>query len=249
MIFVCAVPPELDGRLDETLARLYAYPRRPEPRGSAPLVILDSGAFALSQQGRRIDQNHMRALAAHYHAHRGTGVWCMAPDVYLDPNATMSNWTWWRYHVGIPVVPVVQFTRAGVVDLYSAARQAAFYAAATPDVIAVSNNALTASEAGPVMAEACALIREKTGASWLHLLGGGWSPGDLARWRDLDCVQSMDTIAYYTDARRGWRWRRDGKRERVDDAALDWRDLAVHNARVADEVAHGTHVHDTLVLR
>jgi hypothetical protein len=214
--------------------RLYAYPIPPNPPPPNGFTILDSGAFGLSQRASQIGRTHIQKLAAHYRPYAGQpGYRCIAPDVFLDPAATMRNWTHWHGQVSLPVVPVIQFPRRGQLDLYSTLKQAKFYAPFQPDFICISNPALNAAQSAPLV-ELCALVRQATGATWLHNLGAGWSPHDIAAWRDLACFDSIDSIAYYTDAQDGWLWRRDGGRQRSDQT---WRDLARQNALAAIEIA------------
>lgn len=217
--------------------RLYAFPRRPEGVGLAQgVVILDSGAYGLSRRGQLIGPAHMEKLNRYYSEY-GAGCWCVGPDAYLNPAATMKNWRYWHAAGYAPVMPVIQFLRAGRLDVTSALRQAAFYAAWSPARVAISNPGLTAAAAKAMgMGFICAEVRRITGCQWLHNLGAGWSPADVADWRDMGSFDSIDTIAYYTDAQAGWRWRLDGRRERAagDD---DWRDLAAENAAVAARIA------------
>ena len=221
---------------DEMLAfsRLYAYPAQPAPSPPGGRSILDSGAFGLSQRGSAIDQHHMRRLAKYYQPYVGQhGYWCIAPDVFLDPHQTMRNWEWWQANVGLPVVPVIQFPHKRQINLYSVVKQAHFYAPWRPECVAISNPALRAIESDGIE-QVCQVVRSATGATWLHNLGAGWDPADIAAWRELNCFDSIDSIAYYTDAMGGWLWRRDGKREPSE---LPWREIALENARVATEIA------------
>jgi hypothetical protein len=178
----------------------------------------------------------MRRLAEYYRPYAGRpGYHCIAPDAYLDPRLTMQNWRWWQEHIGLPVAPVIQFPAAGRIDVYAGLKQAEFYAAWQPDFMSISNPALTA--AALVNKLLAAEVRRITGCRWLHNLGAGWSPADIAAWRDLACFDSIDSVAYYTDARRGIRWRLDG---RTECSADPWRQIAVENANVAAQIAGST---------
>lgn len=231
MLYVC---PHFDGMTPEMSehARLYAYPCQPEAPSS--LVILDSGAFGLSQRGRQIGIAHMRQLAEHYRPYAGQpGYICIAPDAYLDPRLTMRNWQWWQDHIGLPVAPVIQFTREGQIDVYHGLQQADYYARWQPAALAISNPALTAyGSAG--LAVICATVRRNHPHAWLHNLGAGWTPTDIADWRQSGLFDSIDSTAYYTDAQRGSLWRLDGRRENV---TQPWRQTAIENARVAVLIA------------
>lgn len=235
MIYVAPIPGPLRGRL-LAHSRLYAYPAAPElPPPAGGFVILDSGAFGLSQRGGANSRSPMtkawmRGLAEHYRAHAGERVICIAPDVYLDPAATMRNWRWWQDEIGLPVAPVIQFPRVKQLDVYSAVKQAKFYAPWRPPFVAISNPGLRAIECRDLMPTLCRLVRQATGATWLHNLGAGWDAADIHAWRELACFDSIDSIAYYQDAQAGGRWagRGDG-----------WVEIAVLNAEHATAVAAG----------
>ncbi|RMG91195.1 MAG: hypothetical protein D6706_18425 [Chloroflexi bacterium] len=227
--YVCAMCPGLD--LPAHIRyRLYAYPRTPE---HIEFTILDSGAFGLSRAGSRIGVKHMHKLAAYYEQYVGEGVCCVAPDVYLDPSQTMRNWDWWQKHMGVPVAPVIQFRKERQIDLYVALRQARYYAHWEPDIVFISNPGLRAIESSEI-AVVCRVIRQVTGARWLHNLGAGWDPADIIAWREMGCFDSIDSIAYYTDAQSGWAWRMDGKRTLCK---REWLDIARDNAQVANVLA------------
>lgn len=220
----------------QLLSRLYAYPTQPDAPPVDGFTLLDSGAFGLAQYGRQINRRHAERLAEHYRPFADQpGYYCIAPDVFLDPAATMRNWSWWQETVGLTVVPVIQFPKRGRIDVYAALRQARFYAGWRPEFVCISNPMCSAIESEGIV-DVCALVRQIAGARWLHYLGAGWWPQDVAAWRDLGCFNSIDSIAYYTDAKDGWLWRADGGRERSDRA---WRDLALENALAAAEIAQG----------
>lgn len=235
MIFVC---PHFEGMEEEMLkfSRLYAFPGRPGVPPADGFVILDSGAWALALRGEAMGLGWMRKLAGHYeHYCDEVGYHCIAPDVFLNPYQTQWNWEWWQENVGLRVVPVIQFPKRRRLDVFSAVRQAQFYARWQPGFVAISNPGLLAME-GEGIAAVCAAVRAVMGEVWLHNLGAGWSSEDVRGWRELGCFDSVDSVAYYTDAQAGWSWRRDGKRERCE---RPWRELAVENARVAVKIARG----------
>ena len=215
-----------------TYPRLYAFPRQPDPPGEADFIILDSGAFALSCYGGRMTAKHKADLAVYYAAHGGPKVLCIAPDVYLDPRQTMRNFLDWQRAGKHSVVPVFQTTRARYFDLRSFREQAACYASfALPKlfgrpVVAIGDPSLSANECGNALLHACEIIRQKIPDAWVHVLGAGWSREDVEAWRRLGCVDSIDSIAYYEDARAGivWQGAKPGK---------NWRETAVNNALVA----------------
>lgn len=230
MIFVCPQSKNL-GRAFAEFSRLYAYPRPPRPPASGGIVILDSGAFGLSQRGRAIDAAYMRRLAKYYRAHEADNVYRIAPDEYLNPRQTMENWSWWQEHIGQEVVPVIQLPRVKHIDLYSVLKQVQFYAPYCPRMVAISNPGLRAIESND-MRGAVQIVRQVLGSIWLHNLGAGWDLADIKCWRDMNCFESIDSIAYYTAAQSGECW--DGTRR---DSA-EWGATALINAQLAQEVCN-----------
>lgn len=236
MIYVAAMPATLRGQFADQ-PRLYAYPAEPEP---GELIILDSGAYALAQQGRRIDAEHMRALAAHYTAHRAghaRPIVAVAPDEYLSPRRTMANWRWWQERIGTPVAPVIQFTKPRRTDLYAILQQCRAYAAHKPPFVLVSNPGYRGVQAvnDAAFVEAVRLIRQWLPGAWLHFLGAGWDAADLRAWAKWGGFDSMDSIAYYTAAQNGEAW--DGA-----PPDPDWRVTARRNFLLAQEIVRG-HAH------
>jgi hypothetical protein len=236
MIYVCPVPQPLRGQLLH-YSRLYAYPVEPEPPDGSGFVILDSGAFGLAMARRKMDDEYIAALAAHYARYAGERVLCVAPDEYLNPRRTMANYAAWR---SAPVVPVIQSSRRRTVDAYDVRRQVQFYSEYLSNipryrdrpVIAFSNPALYAAEKPlPVWRTLCAVIRAHIPDAWIHVLGAGWSPDDIRVWRETG-VNSIDSIAYYTSAQSGEAW--------SGQAADDWRFVAVQNAHMAQIAAGRT---------
>jgi hypothetical protein len=229
---VAPITNQLRGRLLE-YCRLYAYPQQPEPPPNGGFVILDSGAWGLSQSDQKIGIGWMRQLSVHYGKYCDTHVRFVAPDVYLDPYTTMRNWSWWRKNTSIPVIPVIQFEHEKRVDLYCAMKQLDFYAQYSPTWLAISNPGCWSIEVAATMGHVCSMARRITGAQWLHNLGAGWSNSDIQRWFDIG-FNSIDSIAYYTDAKSGLLWRLggDGKDQLVD---FNWPDVAIQNFKVASQ--------------
>jgi hypothetical protein len=229
---VAAITPNLRGEMID-FCRLYAYPANPEPPANGGFIILDSGAFGLSQSGQKIGIGWMKQLAEHYKKFNASSdfpVLGMAPDAYLDACTTMNNWMWWQKNINLPVVPVIQFKKKKMLDAYHAVIQAKFYAPSKPPVVAISNPSMRAIEA-PVMRQICCIIRQITGAKWLHNLGAGWSPLDVKKWFELG-FDSIDSIAYYTDAQNGLRWRTSSDEKELI-ITENWIKLAVENFRAA----------------
>lgn len=236
MLYVFPVPRELRGAL-LNYSRLYAYPVEPEPPPDDGFVILDSGAFGLATAGARMDDRYIARLAEHYARYAEDRVLCVAPDEYPNPARTMKNFVGWR---GVPVVPVCQSSRKRAVDAYAMLRQARLYGqhldkiARYQDrpVVAVSNPALDARDIDArVWQIICATIRAHVPGAWIHLLGAGWEPNDIRAWASMDCFDSMDSIAYYTDAMALRAWCRSVE------PATSWQEIALLNARVALEEA------------
>jgi hypothetical protein len=234
--FVCCVPKELRGRLLD-FPRLYAYPTAPEP--ARDFVILDSGAFEMSMRGKQIDEMHMKKMNDHYQkfgASNDKPVIGVAPDVFLNPAATMKNWQTWNANHYAPVAPVIQFTAMKKIDLYSVMKQVKFYG--VHPFAFISNPGLRGAEAwSRSFQHAVNLVRENMKPNWIHILGAGWDRQDVADWKRISGIDSIDTIAYYTAAREGVAW--SGV---ADD---DWKVTAINNAVMARDLSNGTMVLST----
>jgi hypothetical protein len=196
-VFVYPVPAWLRGRLLDK-PRLYAFPVEPEPPGET-FIILDSGAFGLSQRGRTMDVSYLGRLGAHYKRHGASDrlpIVAVAPDVYLDPQRTLDNWRGWSRRAA----PVIQFAARGQISERLARVQAAEYARRRPSVWCVSNPGLRARPAKLLGIESVfrALKREYA-AEWVHCLGAGWDAEDLREWAQCDSLDSFDSIAHYTN--------------------------------------------------
>jgi hypothetical protein len=236
MIYVCPVFPGESGQL-AAFNRLYAFPRKPDPAPSDGFCILDSGAYGLHQQGMVMDKIYVHKLASFYRSRVSENVFAIAPDEFLNPTVSKQRFANWQDRYGIPVVPVIQFKRIKRLDLYAMLQQSAFYLGYRDVIptwqgrpfIAISNPGLRAFDCKS-LAEGIKVLRRDWGDVWLHNLGAGWSPEDIRRWRDLDCFDSMDSIAYYTDALRGLRWSHTGI---AADPDSPFPELALHNAQIA----------------
>jgi hypothetical protein len=222
VIYVAAMTNALRGRL-ATHCRLYAYPSAPEPPAAGGFVILDSGAYALSKQGRMIDKRHMAKLAEHYARHGASNarpVVGVAPDAFPFPRKSMANWQYWHKQGYPPVAPVIQFEK-GRIDFLSIKPQVDFYRQwATPFVL-VSNPSLRAAEAkARGMERTVAYVRKVLRVEWVHVLGAGWDKEDARLWATIAGVDSIDSVAYYTAAQAGIAWGKQGS---------SWQDTAVFN--------------------
>lgn len=236
MRYVFPVPRELRGAL-LSHSRLYAFPVEPEPPPDGGFVILDSGAFGLASAGARMDDAYIARLAAHYARHEGERVLCVAPDEYPNPARTMRNFVTWR---GVPVVPVLQSSRRGRLDAYAMLRQARLYGQSSHKiahyedrpVVAISNPALFARDL-PARAwqNVCAMIRQHIPDAWIHLLGAGWNVDDIRAWAEMECFDSLDSIAYYIAAQSFEAW------SHMPATPACWQDVALHNALAALDAA------------
>lgn len=197
-MFVFAVTPLLRGHLLE-YPRLYAFPAEPErTHADGERLILDSGAFGLFKRGGRMDAAYMESLHAHYTRFGADNQWPVvgiAPDVYLSPRETVRNWHRWHAAGRAPVAPVIQFPAERRIDLKSVYWQAQVYRGVP--WIAVSNPSARGLEAlRSEMPTAIQMLREITGAQWVHILGAGWDIDDLRAWARMPGVDSADSIAY-----------------------------------------------------
>lgn len=186
--------------------RLYAFPMPPDEPAPGGFVMMDSGAYGLSQQGREIDTEHMFRLARYYKAHKAGNqfpVLGVAPDKFLDPERSKQNYRFWMHYIGQPVVPVIQFATMKRVDIALALKQVDFYLPGNR-VMCISNPGLKAREAGAM--QFIVEYMRKVGVEWIHNLGAGWNTLDCRDWFEMG-FDSIDSIAYYTDADRGMAWR------------------------------------------
>lgn len=241
MIYVMSMPRELRGRL---LAhhRLYAYPQPPEPPPAGGFTILDSGAFGLAKAGAPMSNAHLVRLREHYLRWQAERVLCIAPDEFLNAHISMRRFEEWHTAASSPpIVPVIQFHRKRKIDAYSAMKQVEFYSAFPLPrydgraVFAISNPMLRANEATHEWRTVAAIVRRAIPDAWLHVLGAGWDVHDVANWRDLNAYDSIDSIAYYTDAQAGKCWQTNTI------SGQSWQDIAINNAAACAQIARDKH--------
>jgi hypothetical protein len=229
--FVCATPSNLKGWLLE-FPRLYAFPAQSEAPAPESFVILDSGAFGLSQRGIQMSKAHMAKLAEHYALHGASDAFphvAVAPDAYPNPFQTMRQWHYWYDQSYTRVAPVIQQTQKHGCDARVTLMQCLEYEPYKPQTVFVSNPGLTGKEARFLGFQAVLdTVQETLAPRWVHVLGAGWHPEDLEQWTRLRGWDSMDTIAYYTDAKNGLCW--DGL------AFTNFKDVAVRNGRAAQQI-------------
>lgn len=226
MKYVLPIPRELRGRLNE-FSRLYAYPTKPEPPPVGGFVIMDSGAFGLSQRGGSIDAPYMRKLSSHYREHGASNIFpviAVAPDEFLNPHRTMQNWTFWHNESMGRIAPVIQFKKTKQIDLFAVLNQAEFYRDFDTPFVCVSNPSLHGIEAldSPIW-RVFDFVRNKMDAMWIHVLGAGWSPECIAAWRKVGGFDSMDSVAYYSAAQQQTSW--------IGPPCDHWTSTAVSNAQ------------------
>jgi len=180
------------------ISRLFAYPKAPHYKNKGKKVILDSGAFGLSLQRRKLTKSHMEKLDKHYRKYARENTLCIAPDEFLNPMQSMWNIKKWFKNNYYPnVSAVLQCERKGIVDINSLKFQADYYSNFTNE-FCFSNNGLTGQMAKMFkLEELFKYMKEKLKVKWIHVLGAGWSLEDIKDWMDIKYFDSMDSIAYY----------------------------------------------------
>jgi hypothetical protein len=240
VIYVCPVFPGENGELAD-FCRLYAFPRKPAPPPPGGFCLLDSGAFGLSQRKQVMDARYISILRRFYQKRVSSCVFGIAPDEYLNPQVSQRRFASWRKQAGPAIVPVIQLSARRRLDLHLIVSQSRFYLSYRDELpqwrgrpfVAISNPGLLAAESG-MLKHAVGIIRQDWGDVWLHNLGAGWSPDDVRRWRDMDCFDSIDSIAYYTSAQEYMLWTEAGL---CSECQMSWQKLAVDNAAAAVRIA------------
>lgn len=180
------------------ISRLFAYPKAPHFENEGKIVILDSGAFGLSLQGRRITKTHMEKLDKHYRQYAKENTLCIAPDEFLNPMQSMWNIrTWFKNNYYPHIAAVIQPSQMRKIDLNSLKYQADYYSNFT-DKFCFSNNGLTGKMAQAFrLEELFKYMKEELKIKWIHVLGAGWNLEDIRDWIEIKYFDSMDSIAYY----------------------------------------------------
>lgn len=180
------------------ISRLYAYPAKPRFENHGHITILDSGAYGLSQCGRRITLNYMKKLSEHYKTFATKNTFCVAPDEFLNPVQSMMNMrSWFKNGFYKNVAAVIQAEQKNKINLNSLKSQADFYRKYT-DVAFFSNNNLYAEDAKLLHLEELFKYMKSIGFKWIHVLGAGWSIRDILEWQEIKYFDSCDSVAYYT---------------------------------------------------
>lgn len=179
------------------LNRLYAFPCEPKFINSS-LVILDSGAFGLSQSGGKINFKYMQRLSEHYEKYYRKNVLCVAPDEFANPEQSMMNFQkWHKNKLFSHISPVLQCERKNEINIDSLKFQADFYREKA-DTIFFSNAFLYGRHSKILKVEKVFEYCKQIGFEWVHCLGAGWDIEDVKIWAQMNCLDSFDSIAYYT---------------------------------------------------
>lgn len=214
--------------------RLYAYPNLPIIT-SEHMIILDSGAFALSKKKQKMDKTYFEKLAEHYSWYvKHDNVYFVAPDVFKSPELSMRQFLEFKAICDIDVAPVIQFHEPSV-DLFSAKKQIKFYQNhCHPRMVCISNHKFDIYKEAKNIALVVEMLKQAFGGGVkIHVLGAGFNSLDVAMWQSTG-ITSMDSISYYSDApKHKWQF---GKAALIpsDDS---FKLTALHNAEVAIESA------------
>jgi len=168
------------------------------------------------------------------------------PTAFGAAQGTVDNWrAWLREFPDVPVMPVIQYRRAGRPSADDLLKQLEVYAAVAPAAVLISNPGMRAGGWLDHLAWAVGEVKRAVPGAWVHVLGAGWDPVDVAFYRRVPGLDSIDSIAYYTDARDGIAWRIGGKVPgrpggcpcpACASGVKGWQALAMHNAWVATQV-------------
>lgn len=216
-----------------TFDRLYAYPNIPIIT-KEHMIILDSGAFALSKKKKKMDDDYLKKLAQHYGWYaKHDNVYFVAPDVFKFPELSMKQFLSFKQICDIDVAPVIQFKNNSV-DLFCAKKQIKFYRQyCNPRMVCISNHNFGINKERNNIKFVVEMIKECFGDIKIHVLGAGFNSADVAKWASTG-ITSMDSISYYTDApRQKWIFGRGD----VEPSDRPFKEVALHNAHVAVESA------------
>jgi len=228
-MFVCAAHKSLDLR---DFDRLYAYPNKPDLSGDC-LVILDSGAFALSKSKHKMDERYMHDLAEHYSQYMiRNHVYAIAPDVFKNSYKSIQQFQYFiEKYPDIQVAPVIQFF-SSTIDLFNAKKQIDKYSTlSNSKLVCISNNSFCPINQYRELSYIVSCIRQKFNDVWVHVLGAGYSHNNVKDWLKTG-VNSVDSISYYTDAQYNLAWIPHSYQQEISELSFD--ELAIHNANVAN---------------
>lgn len=213
--------------------RLYAYPNTPNITPNH-MIILDSGAFALSFKRQRMDDEYMQALAKHYERYTTSdNVYCIAPDVFKVPKLSMEQFEYFKTICSVNVAPVLQFSTP-TADLFSAKKQIDFYRRYDGiKMVCISNHKFNIEKEADNIKRIVEMLKQAFGDIKIHVLGAGFNSLDVARWADTG-ITSMDSISYYSDApRQRWVF---GKAS-LEPSHTAFKETALCNANIAIQSA------------
>lgn len=184
--------------------KIYAskeeYPFKNNFPETVEKVILDSGAFALSQTNHRMDNEYMMALDQYFHYNADERSICVAPDVFRNPSETIINFKKW-HSLGFrkDIAPVIQNVSHHRIDLKILRYQADFYRKYS-DVMLYSNSCRLTGEYSRMyrLQDFFKYLKKDLKVKWIHVLGAGWSLKDIEDWKKIGYFDSMDSFAYYT---------------------------------------------------
>ncbi|MFU8927569.1 hypothetical protein [Acinetobacter puyangensis] len=187
--------------------RLYAYPNLPNITPEH-MIILDSGAFALSCKNQKMDDEYIQNLARHYEQYvQHENVYFVAPDVFKCPELSMRQFLYFKQICNVDAAPVIQF-RSPVADLFDAKVQIKFYKEHAPNLrlICISNHAFNIGAQATNIDRIVKMIRYTWGMEIkIHVLGAGFNSKNVADWVKTG-VTSMDSVSYYSDAQVRQQW-------------------------------------------
>lgn len=184
----------------KNINRLFAFPTIPTFENNA-LVILDSGAFGLSMQKRKMNKAYFIELSNYYAKYKKqyNRLLCIAPDVFKNPDASMRNIKIWRaLKLFKDITPVLQNSKPLIIDKDELMFQVDFYSKLGYKTLAYSIfNANGLLHKQQHIEEIFLYARQK-GVEHIHCLGCGWSLEDIKVWQTIDGFDTFDSIAYYT---------------------------------------------------
>ena len=231
-MFILSSNKRLEPQLSE-FDRLYAYPNSPNITNNH-MIILDSGAFALSCKKQSMDDEYIKNLAAHYETYRDyENLYFIAPDVFKFPVLSMKQYEYFKSFCDVDVAPVLQFS-SPTADLFTAKKQINFYKQfGKPRLICISNHQFNIDNQSSNIRHIVNMVHQAFGDIKIHVLGAGFNSLDVAKWMATG-VTSMDSVSYYSDApHHKWQF---GKAT-VEASNDNFKETALCNAKIAIESA------------
>ncbi|WP_432631601.1 hypothetical protein [Brachyspira sp.] len=184
----------------KNINRLFAFPVIPHFENNR-LVILDSGAFGLSMQKKKMNKQYFFELSKYYstYSKQYNRLLCIAPDVFKRPDLSMKNIEIWRYYnLFENITPVLQNSKAMIIDKDELKYQIDFYIKLNYKTLAYSIYSANGMLHKQQHIEEIFFYARKMGVEHIHCLGAGWNLEDIAIWKSIDGFDTFDSIAYYT---------------------------------------------------